>query len=160
MIGDFNDRRIVFGNWYSNTIWNTEFSLADVWTDLYIVFSDTDLVNNISYTNATSKIEFDTSGTYLVQLRCTFSGGTNGQYSLKFVDQNSNDIPNSQVNFSTKGTNMWEVQNQMIIDFKPYNIDKNGFGSTNFSLKAMVLNRTATNSLASMNASLVVVKIK
>jgi len=160
MIGDFNDRRIVFGNWYSNTPSNTIFTSADQWKDLYIIFSDTNLVNNVSYTNATSEIKFDTSGTYLIQLRCTFNGGASDDvFSLKFVDHNDIDIPDSQINFSTKGANDWEVQNQMIIDFKPYNIDKNGFGSTNFSLKAMVQNRVDTSNLIVVNASLLVIKL-
>jgi hypothetical protein len=159
MIGDFNDRRIVFGNWYSNIDTETIFSTPNEWIDLSISFSDTDLVNNVSYTNDTSKIEFDTAGTYLIQLRCTYSGGINEEYSLKFVNHNDQDIPNSQINFSTKGTDMWEVQNEMIIDFKPYNIDDNGFGSTKFNLKARVLNKNNTNVLVCKNASLVVVKI-
>ena len=127
MVGNFNDRRIVFGNWYSNTLSTTTFLVTDTWNDLNITFSETSLVNNV--------------------------------YGLKFVDHNDVDIPDSEINFSTKGTNDWEVQNQMIIDFNSYNIDENGFGSTNFSIKAMVKNRADTSSLNVTNASLVVVKI-
>ena len=159
MVGDFNDRRIVFGNWYSNTLSTTTFLVTDTWNDLNITFSETSLVNNVSYTNSSSKIEFDTAGVYLIQLRCTFRGQVTDIYGLKFVDHNDVDIPDSEINFSTKGTNDWEVQNQMIIDFNSYNIDENGFGSTNFSIKAMVKNRADTSSLNVTNASLVVVKI-
>tara|TARA_R100001594_G_scaffold144079_1_gene192779 strand:+ start:1571 stop:2086 length:516 start_codon:yes stop_codon:yes gene_type:complete len=168
-IGDFEDKRICYGNWYAESSVATLIATTDTWTRLNCANLVSDIQNNISFdANAGSRNgewEFITSGKYIIQMRMAFSGGTNDSYSLRWQYSYSGGtedevVANSEITFTTKATNTWEVQNLMIVDFPLRYTGTDGlWGETKQGLYCQVKNNTDASNLTLENGDFTFFKI-
>ena len=161
-IGDFEDKRICYGNWYNTSAIETTIAESDIWTDLSLVGLSNVYQNNISVDLANNRWDIITTGWYIIQGRFCFSGGANDSYSMRFMyrwNSTNYEVPDSTITFSTKAVNTWEVQNQMLLPFKIRNIENDGFGTSKQNFFIQVKNNTDTDNLTMENSSIIMYKI-
>lgn len=161
-IGDFQDKRICYGNWYNLVASETTIATTDTWTTLNLENVAKEMENNITIDVANNRWGFMTTGWYIVQGRFCFSGGSNDSYSMRFRyrwDSTDYEVVDSEITFTTKAIQTWEVQNQMLLPFKIRNIENDGFGTSQQSLFIEVKNNTDTDNLTMENSSIIMYKI-
>tara|TARA_R100000655_G_scaffold87513_2_gene127696 strand:- start:336 stop:800 length:465 start_codon:yes stop_codon:yes gene_type:complete len=150
----FNEQ-IAYWNGTQDTDSDTTFSSTDTYTDLIMNIDNafgTD--TTISYSNADNEIKANSIGIYLVQSRLSVSGGANAEYTMQMtLDDVSIDY--SEMTFTTKGSNLWEVQNLFLVE-----LNLNPAGRSVRKLKNEIKCTTGTNTLTLKNASFVLIRIQ
>jgi len=161
-IGDFEDKRICYGNWYMLSSSETAFTTTDTWTDLNLEGLRADIENNIKFDTTNYRWTFTTTGFYVVQMRMAFAGGSNDSYSMRMqYNWGGTDyvVADSEIIFTTKATNTWEVQNLMILPLRERDINNKGFGRTDQKIIIQVKNNDDTSSLNLKNGDMNIYKI-
>ena len=74
--------------------------------------------NGVSYdqVNNPNNFQFSQKGVFLVQTMFTLQGGANDEYKLRlYNNKTQKELDYTEIYFSTKGTNYWEVQNMFLL---------------------------------------------
>lgn len=159
---------------YINTVQEgeitTDFSAVDTYTSLKMSLrnttADLDVITdtNISVLRIGGAESYDqgfnvnTTGIFLVQYRISVSGGTADEYTMTmFV--NDIEMDYTTITFSTKGTNIWEVQNLALLKLDYVELDNKGFGSSKNIITMKIKNISDTSSIMLDNGSFVIIKI-
>ena len=94
-----------------------------------------------------------------MQKRLSVTGGSNAEYTME-ITLNNVALSYTTMSFTTKGTNIWELQNFALIDMSTNDIDEKGFGTSVNKLGTQVKCTSGTNTLTLKNASFVLIRIQ
>ena len=151
----FNEQ-IAYWNGTQDTDSATTFSSTDTYTDLIMNIDNafgTD--TTISYSNTDNEIKANSIGIYLVQSRLSVSGGANAEYTMQMtLDDVSIDY--SEMTFTTKGSNLWEVQNLFLVELNLNPLTDSSIRTLKNEIKCT----SGTNTLTLKNASFVLIRIQ
>jgi hypothetical protein len=85
--------------------------------------------NGISYDSTNNAFKFTQTGVFLMQCLFTLQGGSNDVYEMRmYNDDTSERISYTFMEFSTKGTNYWEVQNMFLLKNEGRSVTGNNSG--------------------------------
>tara|TARA_R100000664_G_scaffold9501_1_gene15905 strand:- start:1909 stop:2382 length:474 start_codon:yes stop_codon:yes gene_type:complete len=154
---EFNEQ-IGYANFTQDTDSATTFSATDTFTPLVLSIDDT-FATATTISNEGSTFRTNSSGIYLVQKRLSVTGGSNAEYTME-ITLNNVALSYTTMSFTTKGTNIWELQNFALIDMSTNDIDEKGFGTSVNRLGTQVKCTSGTNTLTLKNASFVLIRIQ
>ena len=157
-MGDIFNGQIAYLNATQSINSNTSFAVTNTYYELEItptIITNTSLTTDIG----TNSFKINSAGTYLVQYRMSFIGGANDEYKIGFA-LDDEILAYTEILFSTKGSNMWEVQNLALINMPISNIDNKGFGTSQREIKMYIKNTTDATSIILKNASFVIIRIQ
>lgn len=149
---------IVYANYYLDSATTTNFLVANTYKDIDLTGLNTYKENNISFNSTKDNFVTQNTGVFLVQFRATWRGGSNDVYTMQMT-LNGGAVNKSQVQYSTKGSNFWEVQNLFIVNAPLHSIDDQGYGTSKNTFAFQVKNNNDTTSAYLENLSLVIFKI-
>ena len=154
---EFNEQ-IAYYNGTADTNQQTTFSAVDTYTPLLINIDD-EIGTTTTISEDNSKFYVNSSGVYLVQYRLSVTGGTNDVYKCAMAYDDVI-LDYTAITFSTKGSNIWEVQNLALVNVDLVPISNSAFGKSNNYIQLLIQNTTDTSLITLKNASFVIIRIQ
>lgn len=140
---------------------DTEFTTSNTWVDLAMggdIVSDSNTIGkNLDAGTFTPTV----IGKYFLQFIFTFVGSASAVYGLRVL-LNENPLSYSEIEFSTRGTNVkWEVAQTLIVDCGHNSTANNPFGmySSENKIGFQAQNKSGTGSLDLENLLFNIIKI-
>ena len=156
---EFNEH-IAYYNGTADTNKQTTFASVNTYTPLLIIIDDyISTPTTITTEESLGKFKLGSSGVYLVQFRLSVTGGTNDVYKCG-IALNGNVLSYTEQTFSTKGSNIWEVQNLALVNLDLVPISNSAFGSSDNTIQLYIQNTTDTSTFTLKNASFVIIRIQ
>jgi hypothetical protein len=117
--------------------------------------------NAISYDSTNYALKFTQKGFFLVQFLFTLQGGSNDVYQIRLYNNDTSErLSYTLMEFSTKGTNYWEVQNMFLLNNEGRTITDSSFLTYNNDYK-FEIQRTenASGNMTIYNMNVIIYKI-